>query len=425
MLFTISDLLTLLAIALPCWYLYRRSISREGMEINHVVTFSFGFLFYWIVPLAVRIYAGKLDFPLSSVWLSLFREKLIVPYAISCISLYICFALGDSLGVRLFHEKTMPDALPVPRLALSFTMIAGCLLLVYTAFAFRAALFRPASPTDVAAEAARGAVTTCVILFSAVCIIFTLDRPEMPWSKRILTGYFFVLIAGSVMMLWLGSRLYVASFLVMFAVYRSCFRQRFKLTTVVAGGVVLALVFGLVGMWREQGSMTGALFNVVEEPMLDSISLVHHLRYKGISLVNSPTQLESDLLNLVPTVLLPNKAAILKKPEAYRPVGGLNSFVSFDLNFGMVGSTLFLFLWPILFRYLRSRSSSTLFATMYVMCSGWLAFTFFRDPFSISLVKAIFQDSVLLPLLVVGFGWFLSAACSPRRDVASALPVRN
>ncbi len=101
------------------------------------------------------------------------------------------------------------------------------------------------------------------------------------------------------------------------------------------------------------------------------------------------------------------------------PLGGLNSFVSFDLNFGVGGSAIFLFLWPIPFRYLKSRPTNTLFATMYVMSSGWLAFTFFRDPFSISLVKAILQDSILMPALVVAFGWLLSAACSPRSEAVT------
>jgi hypothetical protein len=377
MLLSLPDLLILVAVVLPCWYVYRRSVRHGRVEVNHVGTFTFGFLFYWITPLAVRIYAAKLDFPLASVWASLFRERLIVPYALSCISLYLCFVLGDSLGLRLFRPPDATPAPKVPRLALSFAAVAGCLLLLYTAFAFRGALFRHATPTDLAAQAARGAVTTCVILLGVVCILLTIDRPEIPWTKRILGGYFLVFIAGCAMMLWLGSRLYVASFLVMFAIYQSCFRQRFKLTPVIAGGIVLALFFGAVGMWREEGDLTGALFNVVEEPMLNSLSLVHHLRYKGISWLNRPDQLESDFLNLVPSVLLPNKFAILKKPDAYRPLGGLNSFVSFDLNLGMIGSGAFLFLWPMMFRYFRSRSSSTLSATMYVMCSGWLAFTFF------------------------------------------------
>ncbi len=422
MLLPVPDLLALVAVVLPCWYVYRRTARDGRIEVNHVGTFSFGFLFYWITPLVVRIYAAKLDFPLASVWSSLFRERLIVPYAFSCIALYLCFALGDSLGLRLFRDVTPRKAPPVPRLALSFATVAGCLLLVYTAIAFRGALFRQATPTDLAAQAARGAVTSCVILLGAACIILTIDRPELPWRKRLLSGYFLTFMAGCAMMLWLGSRLYVASFLVMFAIYQSCFRRRFKLTPVLAGGIVLALFFGAVGMWREEGDLTGALFNVMEEPMLNSLSLVHHLRYKGISWLNSPDQLESDLLNLVPTVLLPNKFALLKKPDAYRPLGGLNSFVSFDLNFGMLGSAVFLFLWPMLFRYFRSRSSSTIFAVMYTMCSGWLAFTFFRDPFSVSLIKAILQDSILVPVLIVAFGSLLSAACLPNANAGNLFP---
>jgi len=55
----------------------------------------------------------------------------------------------------------------------------------------------------------------------------------------------------------------------------------------------------------------------------------------------------------------------------------------------------------------------TLPATFYIMCTGWLAFTFFRDPFSISIVKAMFEDSIILPTLIVIFGSLLHAACIP------------
>jgi hypothetical protein len=106
----------------------------------------------------------------------------------------------------------------------------------------------------------------------------------------------------------------------------------------------------------------------------------------------------------------------------YQPLGGLSSFVSLNLNFGIIGSALFLFLWPIPFRYLKSRLSNTLYATMYVMCSGWLAFTFFRDAFSISLVKAIFQDSIVIPLVIVALGYLLTAACSPAANADGRFP---
>ena len=36
----------------------------------------------------------------------------------------------------------------------------------------------------------------------------------------------------------------------------------------------------------------------------------------------------------------------------------------------------------------------------------------FRDPFSISLVKTMLEDSILIPIVIVGFGRLLAAACS-------------
>ena len=120
---------------------------------------------------------------------------------------------------------------------------------------------------------------------------------------------------------------------------------------------------------------TEALFNVVEEPMLNSLSVVHHLRYKGIASIDTPDQLESDFPQ--PDSHDYSAQQICYREEARRlhPFGLAHDslYVSFNLNFGFLGSALFLFLWPMLFRYLRSRSAGTLAATMYVMCSGWLA----------------------------------------------------
>ncbi len=417
-----NEILLLIALVFPCWYGYRRSVSGGRVEINHATTFTFGFLFYWITPLAVRILASRTDFPMASIWLDLFRPKLIMPYAASCVVLYLCFAMGDSVAARVFRENLTTAVRKVPRLALSMVTLAGCVLTVYSAYVVRADLFREATPTDPRVGVARGAVTSCVVLLGTVALMFTIDHPEIPWRKRLLSFYFLPLIAGCAMMTFLGSRLYVASIVLMFAIYQTNLRARFKLKTLVAAGLVFALFFGAVGTWREGSSATDAMFNVFLEPMLGSLSLVHHLRYKGVALINQPTQLMSDFRNLIPTVLMPEKYKTLKQPDAYRPLGGLHSFVSFNLNFGLVGTAVFWFLLPLGFRFLKSRSPGTLPATVYIMCTAWLAFTFFRDPFSISLVKAMVEDSMVIPLLIVGFGYLLAAACRPVSDLPGLMP---
>lgn len=407
-----NDLLLVIAIALPCWYGYARSVSRGKIEINHVTTFTFGFLFYWITPLLVRLWAPRVDFPMASIWSALFRARFIMPYAISCIALYVCFMLGDSLGIRLFPAREGGPGAKVPKAMLSMVTAAGCALMAYSAYVERGDMFRTASPTDLRVDVARGAVTACVVLLGTVALMFTIDRPEIAWRRRFLSRYYLPFIAGGALLVLLGSRLYVASFLVMFAAYQTNLRAKFRLKAVVAALLLFGFLFGAVGTWREGSDVSGAYFNVFLEPMEGSLSLVHHLRFKGIAWINAPTQLMSDFENLVPTVLMPDKFKMLKKANAYHPLGGLHSFVSFNLNFGLVGTALFWFLLPVGFRFLRSRLTETLPATIYIMCTGWLTFTFFRDAFSISLVKAIFEDSIIIPVLIVAFGRLLTAACT-------------
>ena len=411
-----NELLLLIGLLFPCWYGYRRSVSAGRVEINHVTTFTFGFLFYWMTPLAVRIWISRVDFPMASVWIDLFRPQLIEPYALSCVVLYFCFAAGDALAIRILRGSSATAGPKIPRPALSLVTLAGFLLMLYSAYFERAYLFRPAAPGTMRVGVARGAVTSCMVLLATVALMFTIEHPEVSWRKRLLSPYFLAPMTGASVMILLGSRLYVASILLMFAIYQTNLRRRFKLKTVIAAALVFALIFGAIGTWREGSSATGAYFNVFLEPMLGSLSLVHHLRYKGIAWINEPTQLISDFKNLIPTVLMPDKFKALKKPDAYRPLGGLHSFVSFNLNFGIVGTAIVLFLLPIGFRYLKSRFPRTLPATFYIMCTAWLGFTFFRDAFSISIVKAMFEDSILIPTAIVGFGSLLRAACVPSTD---------
>ncbi len=402
-----------LAVAIPCWYGYWRSVSHGRVEINHVTTFTLGFLYYWITPLAVRVLAAHLDFPFSQAWLEFFRERLIAPYALSCIALYLCFIVGDSLGARSWRRPRTEFATPIPAIALSLCTAFGCVLLVYSAYVTRADLFRPSVPGAINVATALGQVTACVVLLSCVALMFTLERPEMPWRKLLLGRYFLPVLLGGGMMLLTGSRLYIASLMVMFAIYQTNFRARFRLKRMIAVGLLFAIFFGLVGTSRQGTSPAGVFSNILVEPLLISLPLAHHLRYKGIAWINQPTELISDLENLIPTLLMPNKYKVLKQPDAWRPMGGVHSFVSFNLYFGLLGTAAFWLLMPLGFRYLRSRLSNTLLATMYVMCSGWLTFSFFRNAFSLSLVKNIFEQSILIPCLIVCFGSLLIAACSP------------
>jgi hypothetical protein len=51
--------------------------------------------------------------------------------------------------------------------------------------------------------------------------------------------------------------------------------------------------------------------------------------------------------------------------------------------------------------YLRARDGNLLHRVFWIMLTGWIGFTFFRDPFFISIVKSMFEFSFAVPLLIV------------------------
>jgi hypothetical protein len=69
------------------------------------------------------------------------------------------------------------------------------------------------------------------------------------------------------------------------------------------------------------------------------------------------------------------------------------------VNFGVVGAAfLFYILGKLLGRYEHARHAQT--ALIYCLMSACLTFTFNRDPFSVSVVKNIFENAFLIPILL-------------------------
>ena len=50
---TLIFILMVLNIAVPLWVIQRFCVTRNGVEFNHILMFSLGFLFYWMVPIVV------------------------------------------------------------------------------------------------------------------------------------------------------------------------------------------------------------------------------------------------------------------------------------------------------------------------------------------------------------------------------------
>jgi hypothetical protein len=390
---TIEWMLLPWAFLLPMIYACLCCREAGRVRIDHVSLFSLGFIYYWVTPIAAGLLLGA-DV-MSATWTGLFDATFLMPYLAAILVIYAAFIAGDQFGSWAFrHKKPTPSKRLSPQILALFS--AGAFLVCLAEIVVhRADLFVPYS-TDLAPQIARGNVTAWVVLLGALAFLRISSRPR--FSLLLLP-----FAAGAFFLLWIGSRLYVASFVLMFGVFRSLYVCPFSKRQIALAGLFAAAIFGGLGALRGDSAITGAGLNLLLEPVFTSISLVYFLRYDHTAWLAVPKYLVSDFYNLIPSFVFPGKSALIDAPDVFSPLGALHSFVSFNFNFGLIGTVVFMFLLPVGLRWVKARDGSPLHRTMYVMLSGWLAFTFFRDPFSISIVKTMVQHSILLPTAIVAF----------------------
>jgi hypothetical protein len=341
-------------------------------------------------------------------WSDLFESAdSVSSYLFVALISYFAFAVGDSIALRIL--RTVPkSSRRLNSAGLSICNLIVVPVLVYATVTNRAMLFREYQ-LDVSGDPARGMLAACVVFLGVIALLKMSDHSNEAFRKFAFRWTVFPFIAGCALLLSLGSRLTVVSFVLIFVGFRSCFVKRIPLKTAIFGMLLVAFISGTVGVLRSGRTLAGIATNLVLEPVLTSYSLLYFLHQDRMAWIHFPRYLLSDFVNLIPTSLFPGKADLIQFPDVYAPVGALHSFVSFNFNFGIVGTVVFMFLLPIALRWIRARSSIQLARVAYAMLSGFLAFTFFRDPFSISLVKYMLQFSLIVPAGVVAFNRFIQS----------------
>jgi hypothetical protein len=217
----------------------------------------------------------------------------------------------------------------------------------------------------------------------------------------------------AILILSLGGRLYFLTTFLSILIYYSCFIRKIKITSFLILSFLLIILFSIFGLMRTNTNITfiDLLFIFSAEPIFTSFSLITFLSNNEIIFFQLPIFLLSDFINLIPHFLLPDKGNYILNPNNFgfhftKPIGAQSLFVNLIINFGFFGSVLFLFLIGFSLSLLK-KSKNWLFECIYCFCVAHLTFTFFRDSFQVSLVKNIFQFSILVPLCWFAFGRIL------------------
>jgi hypothetical protein len=407
-LIAINILMPLAAVLIRC--------GSGRIAIDHVATFTFGYLFYWILPILVGVLGAFQHSSTMSVWYLLFHtvpQTALQWFLLVSLSCYWAYLFGAYLGarVRIVNLARLTDIdfdrrLLRPLLALSLIALAAL------GFALRDQLFAgyqqlgdPWTPDPGKSALAALASLSIVLLLLDCAAKHRVIRAARSLPALLVGPFLPPFVIASVMLLSMGMRLYVVSGILMLCVYRSVFLRRFSLVNLLAIFAAGLLAAGLVGLWRQGADGHELLAALAGEPLYVALPLLHFLAHYSLPLLRFPHALLSDFVNLAPTILMPSKLQLMLRPESagyemFSPGGGLNAFYSLMVNFGIVGTLGVLFVFGFGMSTLKASCGTPLARTVYVMTSGWLAFTFFRDPFYVSIVKCIVEFAVLIPLLI-------------------------
>jgi hypothetical protein len=423
---SVNTLLMMANVVLAGWYVNRKCRSRTGIELNHVMAFTWGFLFYWICPVALGVLRVFEDKPAMSAWYAIFDEvddSKLAAYLLISLAAYLAFIFGTECGERNCPKPTLSqniqpkngDSLNLGLMNLYLLLAAVCFIAV--SVTLRKELFTGYANIDAVEDLYSNrtmfsAVTSFTI---ALWILYTSMAQQKsqssPRTSAIFANRFLVLyLAEAVLAVSMGSRYSVLSSVFMVATYCSVYLRKFAALTIAVSGAVALVCALAVGALRASGdaaqNITDIVFGGLTETLYGAFSLTFFLREYSFGILRWPAFLLSDYVYLVPRVLLPLKDSMILTPEEggfhiENPVGGVHSFFSFTVNFGALGTVLFFFLFFYGIGFLKARRKSILARTTYSMISGWLLISFFRNPFEVSLVKDIFQMSFAVPAVVL------------------------
>jgi predicted secreted protein len=397
------------AIASVAWWACRR---KGGLELNHVLLASIGFGLYCILP----PWLTAQSFSTNDIGLRSWQEFVLVrsdasrlqDYLRGSVLAFASFAVGSVIG----GIRTPPPRLASLSLTLRFapigltTLAAGMVFAAY-AWRMRGQLFTGYLTLADENLLPRGTITALSLPLTAL-LLFDLLRSWGGGEQRprslVRSPIFAIWLVANLILLGLGGRLYVVSGVLAIGVFVSLQRRPISLRAIVLSALLVAVVSGLYGMIRLGESVTadGVLRNLASEPLFTSFSLFNFLGRVDPPRFAWPRFLLGDLVNLVPTVVMPNKAALLVQPDAhgypiFSPLGALHAYVSWVINFGSVGMVLAIGFGGYLLSRLRLVPHHAA-RVAYAMASAFCTFSVFRDPFSISLVKNVLEFSLIVPI---------------------------
>ena len=385
-------------------------MMRRDFLIDHRLLFLFGYCFYLFTPILVgttEIFNGLPGIELYRTAFALVPDAKLGQYLLISALWLPCFFLGNFLFDITVKKKTNIELFPASISTYSVSYIGILLFLVLIVFTYlgRQSLFGGYDSYDISA---RGKMSTLLMIYNFFLLYQLISRQRVSLMITIGTAL------CCLFLLSMGGRMYVFHTFVIILIFKTSFSEsRWKLRNVFLFGLLGLFIASLFGLWR-MGSSVGfekAAYSLMAEPAFTWFSTISYLVSNDIPYFNFPSNFVTSFLNLIPNTFFSLKPYVVSTASMVKdyqnPLGADSVWSTFVINFGSIGSCLFLFITGFVLNFLKYKSyRSRFWGVYYIMICGLLPFQFFRDGFYI-LNKQIIFNFLLLPAVILSVFNFL------------------
>ena len=265
-------------------------------KLYHINLFFWGVFFYLIIPLLVVSSRIWEEYPGMHVLYEYYKDKYVIGYLLIVFGLSAFYLIGSFTPLFLKKGLLKLKFSPLPNnmglLTFSFPLF---LYSQYVVFANRNNLFHGyMSEID---SPFVGTLTTT----SMYCLFMYLLNRNGRFSHRANFVLTLLLIELSVILLGLGSRMYVLAIFISLLVYfvESNSISKTKLFILV---VVVALLAMAVGIWRIGGNINleQMVYICIAEPTFTWVSAISMIDLNILPLVSFPDNFLSSFVNMLP-----------------------------------------------------------------------------------------------------------------------------
>jgi hypothetical protein len=260
---------------------------------------------------------------------------------------------------------------------------------------------------------ALGGLVSATLLLLSLAFIYSAKvyeefNSQLTFGQTIFNHFFLCYLLFAIILLSMGGRVIVISSILMPMVFYSVYFKPIRVRYIIVVLFSIIILSHFILLFRNS-QLNGLLYfdlgsifyYLISENFNVSFSLIDFLNKYDFPTLRFPINLVSGLVTLIPLIFLPTKAEFIVTWHDYTilsPHGGMNSFVSLLISFGIIGSMVFLFLLSFGLGMLKKKRILP-YSAIYILVCGWLGASFFRT-LEQTLIKQILQFSILEPVVI-------------------------